>query len=122
MIVKDKIEDLCKKSGFTLKDLLSRAEVSKTAYYNLLYNEKLLPKSVYAIADALGVNPSAFLEETNPEEKNAIDILKFTDEILSEYPDADRDNVRHTLLLLKEEPIERLKRGLRRGRKFNIYR
>lgn len=38
------------------------------------------------------------------------------DRILEIHPDCDRENVMHTLLLLEEEPIERLRRALRRGR------
>jgi hypothetical protein len=37
-------------------------------------------------------------------------------EILAEHPDADPDNVRHTLILLDQPPIERLRRSLTRGR------
>ena len=121
-ISKKKFENISRNNSLTLKELLKKSGVSKTAYYNLLYKDKLLPNSVYALADALGVMPSDFLEEVSPEEKKIYDIIKLTDEIIGEYPDLDRDNVRHTLLLLEEEPVERLKRGLIRGRKFNIYR
>lgn len=121
-ISKKKLEDISRKQGLTLKDLLEKSFVSKTAYYNLIYRDRLLPGSVYALADALGVMPSDFLEELNPEEKKMYDIINTTDEIISENPDIDRENVRHTLLLLEEEPVERLKRGLIRGRKFNFYK
>lgn len=36
--------------------------------------------------------------------------------ILATHPDADRDNVRHTLILLEQPPLERLQRSLIRGR------
>ena len=36
------------------------------------------------------------------------------------HEDADRDNIRHTLLLLSENPVERLRRALRRGRFVDI--
>ena len=36
--------------------------------------------------------------------------------VLKEYPDADPDNVRHTLILLELPPLERLARSLLRGR------
>lgn len=36
--------------------------------------------------------------------------------VLKEYPDADPDNVRHTLILLEYPPLERLARSLLRGR------
>jgi hypothetical protein len=38
------------------------------------------------------------------------------EEILAAHPNADRDNVRHTLILLEKPPFERLQRSLIRGR------
>jgi hypothetical protein len=35
---------------------------------------------------------------------------------LAERPEADPDNVRHTLILLEYPPIERLRKSLTRGR------
>ena len=37
-------------------------------------------------------------------------------QVLAVYPEADPDNVRHTLVLLELPPIERLRRSLLRGR------
>jgi len=42
-------------------------------------------------------------------------------QIIEELPDADPDNVRHTLILL-ELPLERLRRSLIRGRATAILR
>jgi hypothetical protein len=36
--------------------------------------------------------------------------------VLSAHPDADPDDVRHTLVMLRMSPWERLERSLRRGR------
>jgi hypothetical protein len=36
--------------------------------------------------------------------------------VLAAHPQADPDNVRHTLILLEQPPLERLQRGLIRGR------
>jgi predicted trehalose synthase len=36
--------------------------------------------------------------------------------VLDDHPDADADNVRHTLILLEQPPLERLQRSLIRGR------
>jgi len=47
--------------------------------------------------------------------------LKVAD-VLSEYPDADPDNVRHTLILLEMPPLERLQRSLIRGRSAALRR
>jgi hypothetical protein len=42
--------------------------------------------------------------------------------VLAAHPDADRDNVRHTLILLEQPPLERLQRSLIRGRTTAIFR
>jgi hypothetical protein len=44
------------------------------------------------------------------------------EQILAAHPDADRDNVRHTLILLEKPPLERLQRSLIRGRAAAILR
>ena len=36
--------------------------------------------------------------------------------VLAVHPQADPDNVRHTLILLEQPPLERLRRSLTRGR------
>jgi hypothetical protein len=36
--------------------------------------------------------------------------------VLAAHPEADPDNVRHTLILLEQPPLERLQRSLIRGR------
>jgi hypothetical protein len=42
--------------------------------------------------------------------------------ILAAHPSADPDNVRHTLILLEQPPLERLQRSLIRGRATAIFR
>ena len=44
------------------------------------------------------------------------------EKIIAAHPDADRDNIRHTLILLEQPPLERLRRSLIRGRATAIYR
>jgi hypothetical protein len=44
------------------------------------------------------------------------------DKILESHPEADPDNVRHTLILLEQPPFERLQRSLIRGRATAIFR
>ncbi|MEA3420165.1 MAG: hypothetical protein U9Q97_00625 [Acidobacteriota bacterium] len=77
--------------------------------------------SLHRIAQILEVRPSAFLEEINPDEKKMLKILSLTDKISASRPTLDRDNIRHTLILLNEKPIGRLRRSLIRGRKLNIF-
>jgi hypothetical protein len=42
--------------------------------------------------------------------------------IVATHPHADPDNVRHTLILLEQPPLERLQRSLIRGRATAILR
>ena len=42
--------------------------------------------------------------------------------VLVAHPHADPDNVRHTLILLEQPPLERLQRSLIRGRATAIFR
>ncbi len=44
------------------------------------------------------------------------------EKVLAAHPEADRDNVRHTLILLEQPPLERLQRSLVRGRATAIFR
>ena len=42
--------------------------------------------------------------------------------VLAAHPHADPDNVRHTLILLEQPPLERLQRSLIRGRTAAFFR
>jgi transcriptional regulator with XRE-family HTH domain len=119
-IARKKLKKLCTQNGLTLNQLLKDAEVSKNAYYSLARKDTVLPRSVMAIADHLGVRPSAFLEERPKEDRWKI-LLEDLERISTRNPDADRDNIRHTLLLLEEPPIERLRRALTRGQKLDLH-
>jgi hypothetical protein len=48
-------------------------------------------------------------------------LLNKVDDIARKYKNIDPDNIRHTLLLLQEPPIERLRRALTRGQKPYIH-
>ena len=122
-ISKEKLEKLLKERNISLKTLLNRAGVSKTAFYHLLYKDTVLPNSIHAIAKALGVRPSRILEEIDQEAERIKEAAWMTDKIMSNCPSLDRENVRHTLLLLQEEPLNRLRRSLiRGGREINIFK
>jgi hypothetical protein len=43
-------------------------------------------------------------------------LMNSVNAVLAARPEADPDNVRHTLVLLEKPPLERLKRSLVRGR------
>ena len=57
------IKGYCRKQGRSLVSLLNDAGVSRTAYYSLTRRDSVLPRSVHAMARALGVSPSELLEE-----------------------------------------------------------
>jgi hypothetical protein len=42
--------------------------------------------------------------------------------VLAEFPEADPEDVRRTLICLQSAPLDRLNRSLRRGRGFATYR
>ena len=43
-------------------------------------------------------------------------LIESVQAVLAQHPQADPDNVRHTLILLEQPPLERLRRSLTRGR------
>jgi len=43
-------------------------------------------------------------------------LMESVKEVLASHPHADPDNVRHTLILLEQPALERLRRSLIRGR------
>ncbi|MBI4682710.1 MAG: hypothetical protein HY757_06375 [Nitrospirae bacterium] len=116
------IKDKCRKQNITLSELLKQAGVSRNAFYTLARVDYVLPKSIRAIAKRLNISPSEFLTEDNQEMEKMKLLLNKVDEIARKYKNIDRDNIRHTLLLMREPPIENLRRALTRGRKPHIHR
>lgn len=114
------IKGLCKKRGITITKLLRQAKVSRNAFYSLAREETILPRSLRLIADSLKIQPMDMLTEDHPELEAMKKLLAEVDTIVSNHRGLSRDRVRHTLLLLQEEPITRLRRALIRGRKINI--
>ena len=112
----EKIKKICRDKDLTLKSLLKKAGVSKTAYYNLATKPLVIPKSISKLALALNVSPDEILREVSAEELKVRLLQEKLEEILARDPSINRDNAWHTLLLLQEEPIERLERSLCRGR------
>lgn len=118
----NKLKKLLKTSNLTLQQALDSAKISKTAYYALVRKDNLLPKSLQALSDFLGVTPRALLVLPGRAEKRIQKIYRQVDTILARYPHADRQNVLHTLLLLQEKPIDRLRRSLQRGQNLHFHR
>ncbi|RMG43220.1 MAG: XRE family transcriptional regulator [Candidatus Dadabacteria bacterium] len=109
------IKTLAKSRGLSLRRLLDKANISRTAYYSLVRSATLVPLSVHKLAAALGV-PADRIVSTRPlEEAKYRSRLVRLENILRKYPGADRENVWHTLVLLDMPPIERLRGALRRA-------
>jgi len=115
------IKDKCRQQKIPLSELLKQAGVSRNAFYTLAREDSVLPKSIRAIAKSLNISPSEFLTEDNQETEKMKLLLNKVDDITRKYKKIDQDNIRHTLLLLQEPPIERLRRALTRGQKPHIH-
>lgn len=100
--------------------MLREAGVSRNAFYTLARKDSVVPQSVIRISEQLGVSVSALLDDVLSPEQRMKRLITESNRIARRHRSVDRDNVRHTLLLLQEKPIERLRRALRRGRPVNI--
>jgi hypothetical protein len=115
------LKELCATRGMGLGQLLKVSGVSRTAYYSLARKDSVLPASLVAIARKLQVAPSAFLEEESRVSSETLELLALAEEIVRAHPGSNPDNVRHTLILLRKKPIERLRRSLLRGQTADIH-
>ncbi|MFC1629080.1 hypothetical protein ACFL3H_08215 [Gemmatimonadota bacterium] len=115
----EKLKFLSTENGCTISALLDSAGVSRNAFYSLARRESILPGSILAIADYLNIPPSSFLIDEGSLLQKGLALQKRVEEIAFRHREADRDTIRHTLILLQEEPVERLRRALRRA--GNIY-
>ena len=117
------IRRYCRRKGSSLSTMLLDAGVSRTAYYSLVRRSSVLPRSIHAMADALGVDVSDLLEEAHvTTAATAGRLVEEANRIVERYPRASFENVWHTLMLLREPPSERLNRSLRRGRAVAVHR
>jgi AcrR family transcriptional regulator len=116
----EKIETVCGKRGTSVAAMLREAGVSRNAFYTLARKDSVVPQSLIRISEQLGVPVSALLDDVLPPEQRMKRLITEANRIARRHRSVDRDNVRHTLLLLQEKPIERLRRALRRGRPVNI--
>ena len=116
-----RIRQQCTKRGISLQALLDNAGVSRTAYYSLVRKDSVLPRSVRALAGTLGVQPSALLEEGEPGVWRAEAMRRRAQRIVTRNPGAAFEDVWHTLVLLEEDPVERLRRSLLRGRALDLH-
>ncbi len=110
-----KIKEICASEGLSLRELLRRAGVSRTAYYSLANAPSLLPSSVHKLAKALNLQASQVVSVGNPDEEIYRSRLASLEKIMKRHPKSNRENIWHTLVLLELPPLERLKGALRRG-------
>ena len=64
----------------------------------------------------------ADLNTTAKARRWAVRLSARVSKVLAAHPEADPDNVRHTLILLEQPPLERLQRSLIRGRTAALFR
>lgn len=115
------ISKLCTRRGTSLLALLASISVSRTAYYSLVRKESVLPGSVRSIAGALGVKPSAILDQVPDSSWPVQARVRLARSIVAHNPGATFENVWHTLVVLDDPPIERLRRSLLRGRAGDLH-
>jgi hypothetical protein len=116
----DKVEYECRRRDLNLGEMLREAGVSRNAFYSLARKDYVVPLSLILIAERLHISVSALLEETDTPAERMKSLATESERISRRHPGIDRDNIRHTLLLLGEKPVERLRRALRRGRFVDI--
>jgi len=116
----DKVEYECRRRDLNIAEMLRGAGVSRNAFYSLARKDYVVPSSLILIAERLHISVSALLEETDTPVERMKSVIAESERISKRYPGIDRDTIRHTLLLLGEKPVERLRRALRRARFVDI--
>ena len=117
----EELKRICSTQDLSLSGLLEDAGVSRNAFYSLARQRSVLPASILAIADFLRIPPADFLIDTGSLAQQGRVLAEHVDEIARAHPECDRDTIRHTLILLDEKPIERLRRALRRAGHVDIH-
>lgn len=111
----ERIRSLCRGRGQTLGALLASAGVSRNAFYTLARRESVLPNSLRAICAKLGATEDAVLTSDSREAEAMKSLLAEARLIAGSHGAGDFDNIRHTLLLLREPPLDRIRRALDRA-------
>ena len=116
----ERIKSLCRERGDTLTGMLAKAGVSRNAFYSLARRNSIFPRTLNAVCARLGVRPDELLTTDSRQTEAMKSLLSEVDSIIRVHAGADRDNVRHTLLLLREKPVDRLRRALVRAKRPDI--
>ena len=119
-IALERLKRICAEQKLTLSELLQTSGVSRNAFYSLARQDSILPRSIRTIAHRLQVPPSSFLIDDGSDIQKGLSLISQVQEIVTQHADIDPDNIRHTLILLQERPIDRLRRALRRAGRINI--
>lgn len=119
-ISKTKLDMLCRKNRSSLRQTLRGAGVSPNAFYSLLRKPEILPRSIALLAEHLGVAPTRFLEDEGTLAQRAIARSQEARRLCRRRSEADREDVLHTLILLEEPPIDRLRRAITRANRTDI--
>jgi hypothetical protein len=118
----NRVEYECRRRHIGLGDMLREAGVSRNAFYSLARKDHVVPLSLVLIAERLDVPVSALLEESDTPVERMKSLASESKRISKRHPEVDQDTIRHTLVLLNDRPIERLRRALLRGRYAHIRR
>ena len=116
-----KVRKLGEEQDLSLTRLLERSGVSRTAFYSLARRDSVLPKTVRALAQHLGVSPLELLELPTAPNGSSATRLDLARTIAALAPEADFRTIWHTLALLELSPSERLERSLLRGRPKHLH-
>jgi len=116
----ERVKQLCRERGTTLTSLLAAAGVSRNAFYSLARRDSIYPRSLCAVCARLGISPDMALSADEGGVESMKSLLAEVEAIVGRDKRVDRDNVRHALLLLREKPIDRLRRALVRAQKPDI--
>ncbi len=121
-IVTERIKRMCAQRGVLLGEMLMRAGISRNAYYTLARRDEILPGTCTKLTKYFKADEMEFLTSESREVEKARVLQAEVDRIVRRYPDVDPDNVRHTLILLREKPVDRLRRALIRAQGSHFRR
>jgi hypothetical protein len=122
-LAREKVRLLARARGLTLSEALRRAKVSRNAFYHLTRRPTVVPRSVHALGEALGVRSSELLDETPPSpDDRSTALLREAQRIHARSPQSSFENIWHTLWLLEMSPAQRLHRSLIRGHGASPHR
>jgi len=117
----DRVRELAAARGLSLSALLREAGVSRNAYYSLSRRESAFPDSVRRLAAALGVAETDLFEAVPERQKDVDRLVAEARRIAAKLPGIEFDDVWHTLLVLRETPLQRLRGSLRRGKAAPVW-